>query len=99
MGLFPRLPAPPATARQEHSAVDQLVLEIGQTTDQVMLNALRESRASSNHVGQYLAEQRASDATWWAAHRRQQAEQMERAHPGYWQELNKQRTAAGLPPI
>jgi hypothetical protein len=99
MGFFSRRPDPQASIQQGRPPVDQLILEAGQATDQVMLNLIRESRESSNDIRQYLAEQRAADAAWWAAHRRHQAEELEREYPGYREELNKQRAATGLPPV
>lgn len=104
MGFFSRRPEPQNTGRQgpyrkAHTADDQLILEIGRTTDEVLRNVLRESRESATYIRQYLAEQSAADAAWWASWRRQEAEDLEHSYPGYRQELNIQRAALGLPPI
>ena len=60
--------------------------------DNIILNAGR-------ITDQTILESLASSAAFWAVYRRHQTGRLEREYPGYREELNRQRTLAGLPPI
>jgi hypothetical protein len=77
--------------------MDNLILQIGQATEDAILNSLAESRASWQRTRQWLAEQRAADAAWRITEARKDAERMENESPGFRDELNRQRAQAGLP--
>jgi hypothetical protein len=89
----------PSHTESPPTEVDGIILEMGRTTDQVILNMLLDSREASNRTRQWLSEQRTSDAAWRIAEARKEAERVEKKYPGYREELNRQRASAGLPPV
>lgn len=96
---FSRQPKPGPNGKQDRQAkqIDDLILQMGQATEEAILNSLAESRASWQRTRRWLAEQRAADAAWRAAGARKEAERLEKEYPGYRGELNRQRAIAGLP--
>ena len=68
--------------------------QVGQTSqaDNIILNA---GRIAENAMLECFTQHRAETI----ARQRQETEILEREYPGYKEELNRQRVAAGLPPI
>src|SRR5690242_4410312 len=85
----------PPSQHLHHSELDPVILNIGLTTDLVIRKMLTDCRQSWERTRRWVAERQAADEAW----RAMEARRLEQQHPGYREELNRQRAALGLPPV